>query len=106
MGARFGAHAYDDPLLDLQNLKQVRSFQEYLDAIDELYHCVEIWENQALISFLSGLIDMLQMPVCMIRLKSLAEAYSLAKLHDIIIAAIKDPSQPIMKTPPVGIYYL
>lgn len=55
MGARFGTHAYRDPLSDLRNSKQVGSLQDYLDSFDELYLCAKIREDQTLSSFLSGL---------------------------------------------------
>lgn len=32
MRARFGSYDYDDPLANLCNLKQVSTFQQYLDA--------------------------------------------------------------------------
>ncbi|KAF2294586.1 hypothetical protein GH714_012798 [Hevea brasiliensis] len=60
--ARFGSNAFEDPLADLRNLKQVSSLQDYLDAFDEIYPKAGIREDQALSFFLSGLVDELQMP--------------------------------------------
>lgn len=37
LGARFGSHAYDDPLAELQNLRQIGSLHDYLNALDELH---------------------------------------------------------------------
>ena len=31
LAARFGAHAYEDPLADLRNLKQKGTLQDYMD---------------------------------------------------------------------------
>lgn len=59
MRARLGSHGYDDPLVDLKNLKQVSILQHYQDAFEELYHKVGIREDQALSFFLAGLKDFL-----------------------------------------------
>lgn len=105
MGARFGTHAYRDPLSDLRNSKQVGSLQDYLDSFDELYLCAKIREDQTLSSFLSGLIDVIRMPVRMFRPKSLAEAYSLAKLQELTVAALKEQPTPATKTPTAGTFH-
>ena len=55
-----------------------------MDAFDELYPRAGIREDQALSFFLFGLIDELQMSVRMFRPKGLAEAYSLAKLQELV----------------------
>ncbi|XP_042017275.1 uncharacterized protein LOC121765260 [Salvia splendens] len=88
VAARFGAHAFEDPLADLRNLKQKGTLQSYMDTFDELYPRASIREDQALSFFLSGLIDELQMPVRMFKPKSLAEAYSLAKLQELTVKAL------------------
>ncbi|KAF2316058.1 hypothetical protein GH714_040853 [Hevea brasiliensis] len=61
-GIKGSLSAFEDPLADLRNLKQVSSLQDYLDAFDEIYPKAGIWEDQALSFFLSGLVDELQMP--------------------------------------------
>ena len=63
LNSRFGYHAYDDPLADLRNLRQVGTFQSYMDEFDELYPRAGVTESRALSFFLSGLVDELQMPV-------------------------------------------
>lgn len=40
--ARFGVYTFNDPFLDLRNLKQVGFLQSYLDAFHELYPRVKI----------------------------------------------------------------
>ncbi|XP_042054452.1 uncharacterized protein LOC121799175 [Salvia splendens] len=93
LGARFGAHAYEDPLADLRNLKQKGTLQLYMDQFDEIYPRTGIREDQALSFFLSGLVDELQMPVRMFRPKCLAEAYSLAKLQELTVRALGGKSK-------------
>lgn len=95
--ARFGNYAYDDPLADMKNLRQVDSLQHYLDCFDELFTRTGICEDQAFSFFLMGLIDELQMPVRMFKPRSLSEAYFLAKLQEIIVAALKKQPKPGVK---------
>lgn len=102
--ARFGSNAFEDPLADLRNLKQVSSLQDYLDAFDEIYPKAGIREDQALSFFLSGLVDELQMPVRMFKPSTLAEAYSLARLQEITVAAIQNKPKPSVK--PASYNYL
>ncbi|KAF2296930.1 hypothetical protein GH714_013016 [Hevea brasiliensis] len=91
-------------LEDLRNLKQVSSLQDYLDAFDEIYPKAGIREDQALSFFLSGLVDELQMPVRMFKPSTLAEAYSLARLQEITVAAIQNKPKPSVK--PASYNYL
>ncbi|KAF2305026.1 hypothetical protein GH714_001150 [Hevea brasiliensis] len=98
IAARFGDKAYEDPLADLRNLRQVNTLQEYLDSFDELYPKAGIREDQALSFFLSGLVDELQMPVRMFKPKTLAEAYSLTRLQEITVAAIQNKPKPFYKS--------
>ncbi|RVX10301.1 Retrovirus-related Pol polyprotein from transposon 17.6 [Vitis vinifera] len=88
LNARFGQHVFDDPIADLRNLRQTGSLQSYMDEFDELYPRADIKESHALSFFLSGLIDELQMPVRMFKPQTLADAYSLARLQEIAVAAL------------------
>ena len=96
--ARFGNHAFDDPLAELRNLKQIDSLQEYLNAFDELYPKAGITEEQSLSFFLSGLNDELQMPIRMFKPRTLAEAYSLARLQELTIAAIQQKPKSMARS--------
>lgn len=75
-GVHFGSHAFDDPIVELRNIRQVRTLQVYLNAFDKLHPKAKITEEQSLSFFISGLSDELQMPIRMFKPKSLAEAYS------------------------------
>ncbi|KAF2292068.1 hypothetical protein GH714_006985 [Hevea brasiliensis] len=77
--ARFGAQIFNDPLVDLKNLKQSGLLQEYLDAFDLLYSKAGIKEDQALSFFLSRPVDELQIPARMFKPQSLFEAFSLTR---------------------------
>ncbi|KAL6345053.1 hypothetical protein AAG906_007784 [Vitis piasezkii] len=99
LNARFGQHVFDDPIADLRNLRQTGSLQSYMDEFDELYPRADIKESHALSFFLSGLIDELQMPVRMFKPQTLADAYSLARLQEIAVAALQNKPKPVSKGP-------
>lgn len=79
------------------NLKQISYLQQYLDAFDKLHPTAGIQEDKAFNFFLLELVDSLQMLVRMFKLKTLNEAYFLAKLQEITVAAIKDKPKPVTK---------
>ena len=56
-------------------------------------------ESQAPSFFRSGLVDELQMPIRMFRPKALADAYSLAHLQEIAVAALQNKPKPTNKNP-------
>lgn len=85
LGARFGSHAFDDPLAELRNLKQSDSLQDYLNVYYEIYPKVGISEGQSLSFLLSSLCDELQMLIRMFKPKTLAETYSLARLQELTV---------------------
>lgn len=60
-----------------------------------------IREDQTLSFFLLGIVDLLQMPVRMLRPKRLSKAYSLAKLQEVTVVALKDQLKPLTKIPSV-----
>ncbi|RVW71683.1 Transposon Ty3-I Gag-Pol polyprotein [Vitis vinifera] len=99
LNARFGQHVFYDPIADLRNLRQIGSLQSYMDEFDELYPRADIKESHALSFFLSGLIDELQMPVRMFKPQTLADAYSLARLQEIAVAALQNKPKPVSKGP-------
>ncbi|WKA01485.1 hypothetical protein VitviT2T_019765 [Vitis vinifera] len=99
LNARFGQHVFDDPIADLRNLRQTGSLQSYMDEFDELYPIADIKESHAFSFFLSGLIDELQMPVRMFKPQTLADAYSLARLQEIAVAALQNKPKPVSKGP-------
>ncbi|RVW78323.1 Retrovirus-related Pol polyprotein from transposon 17.6 [Vitis vinifera] len=70
-----------------------------MDEFDELYPRADIKESHALSFFLSGLIDELQMPVRMFKPQTLADAYSLARLQEIAVAALQNKPKPVSKEP-------
>lgn len=72
-----------------------------MDSFKELYLRAGIKEDQTLSFFLSGLVDLLQMPVKMFQPKTLTETYALTKLKEITVIIIKEQPKPITRTPQV-----
>ena len=59
-----------------------------MEEFDELYPRTYVKESQALSFFSSSLVDELQMLVRMFKPKTLADAYSLACMQEIAVAAL------------------
>ncbi|KAG8386656.1 hypothetical protein BUALT_Bualt03G0171300 [Buddleja alternifolia] len=74
---RFGALLYEDPMLELVNLKQTGSIQDYLDRFDELMNCVDLFEPYAISCFLGGLKSEVSIHVRMFRPRSLQDAMAI-----------------------------
>lgn len=73
MHSQFGSYGYGNLLVNLRNLKQVSSMQNYIDALKELYLRARIREDQTLSFFLSRLLDSLRMLVRMFKPKTLTK---------------------------------
>ncbi|KAF2286791.1 hypothetical protein GH714_030373 [Hevea brasiliensis] len=89
--------AKEDSLEDLRNLKQEFNLQDYWNSFNKLYSKARVQEEQALNFFLNGLVDELQLVVRMFKLKTIADAYNLAKLQELTVATILHKSKPSTK---------
>ena len=90
---RFGM-AFDDPLVELKNLKQTGSVQSYQDLFEGLLNKVELTEKQAISMFLGGLKDEVFMPIRMFSLTSLADVFSMARLQESTNVVMKSRYAP------------
>ncbi|KAG8391002.1 hypothetical protein BUALT_Bualt01G0142700 [Buddleja alternifolia] len=110
---RFGSVTFEDPMLELMNLRQVSSVKDYLDKFDELLNNVDLSEAYAVSCFLVGLKNEIAVQVRMFKPKSFQEAASLAKLQEqaFILAAKRNvgflkhnstfqKNTPLLPTPP------
>jgi hypothetical protein len=77
---RFGGQK--DPLEELIKHKQEGELESYIKDFDILWNQAQISEKQALVFFLGGLEIEIKNLVKMFELKSLKEAYNLARLHN------------------------
>lgn len=84
--SRFGDGPFDDPILDLKNVKQTCTVTAYYQEFTSLFHRAQLTDaltkRKVLSLFVGGLKVQLQGPVRMIQLKSLYDAFSLAKLQE------------------------
>ncbi|GJV76968.1 retrotransposon-related protein [Tanacetum coccineum] len=96
---RFGS-AYDDPMAEIKNLRQVGNIEEYQNAFDKLNSRVDLPEEQQISFYIAGLQKEIELAVRMFRPKTLAEVYNLSKIQD---AALKLNKQryrpPLLPTP-------
>ena len=90
---RFGM-AFDDPLVELKNLKQTASVQSYQDLFEGLLNKVELTQKQAISMFLGGLKDEVFMPIRMFSLTSLADVFSMARLQESTNVVMKSRYAP------------
>lgn len=98
--ARFEEELYGDPMLEMKNLRQERSFVDYQREFNHLLHNIQllvpILEKSVLSQFLGGLDHRFQGSVCLQRLQKLREAYTIVKLHESIERFSKRHSTTIM----------
>ena len=78
---RFGSSAYKDPMEALTRLQQTRNVVNYKGHFETLSNRIrDLSENHKLSCFLSGLKDEVRLPVKMLHLKNLNEAFNLANI--------------------------
>ncbi|KAK4403083.1 hypothetical protein Sango_1049000 [Sesamum angolense] len=78
---QFGTFSYEDPMLELVNLKQTCIVQEYMDKFDQLLSCLELLDTYAVSCFLGGLKTDISIPV-RIKPKTMQETINLARLQE------------------------
>ena len=78
---RFGSSAYEDPMEALTRLQQTSDVVNYKGQFETLSNRIrDLSENHKLSCFLSGLKDEVRLPVKMLHLKNLNEAFNLANI--------------------------
>ncbi|GJX10084.1 retrotransposon-related protein [Tanacetum coccineum] len=85
---RFGA-IYEDPIVDLKNLKQEGSVQQYQESFEALLNRVELNEAYAMSFFIGGLKKEISMPIKMFKITSLIDVYAMAKMQEATNAVLK-----------------
>lgn len=94
--ARFG-EAIDDPMAELMELRQPGTVKQYHDTFDAHISRLRLSPANALSCFLTGLSDDIRNMVRMFSPTSIAQAYSLAKLHEVNLNRQK--TKPSYKPP-------
>ncbi|GKD03897.1 DEAD-box ATP-dependent RNA helicase 41 [Tanacetum coccineum] len=85
---RFSA-IYEDPIVDLKNLKQEASIQQYQEAFETLLNRVELNEAYAVSLFIGGLKKEVSMPIRMFKITNLTDVYAMAKMQEATNAVLK-----------------
>ncbi|GJZ55667.1 reverse transcriptase [Tanacetum coccineum] len=90
---RFGS-IFEDPMYALKNAKYDKSAKEYQYLFDTLLCRVTISQEHAISLYLGGLPTELEMSVRMFKPATLAYAYSLTRLQEAILEAVKKKNKP------------
>ena len=85
---RFG-NVFEDPMVELKNLKQTSTVQVYQDKFEDLLNRMNLTESLAMSLFIGGLKDEISMPVRMFKPLSLADLFSMAKMQKATLLATK-----------------
>nr|GEW22349.1 reverse transcriptase [Tanacetum cinerariifolium] len=75
-------YVFEDPVVELKNLKQTTTLQVYQDSFEDLLNKVDLNEPHAVSLFIGGLKEEITYSVRMFRLASLSEVFSLSKLQE------------------------
>nr|GFA86516.1 reverse transcriptase [Tanacetum cinerariifolium] len=96
---RFGV-LYDDPIVELKNLKQTRSVQPYQEAFEALLNRVNLPEQVAVSMFMGGLKPEVGTPMRVFQATTLSETYGLARMQEATNTILKPRyNTPLLPTP-------
>ncbi|GJR67626.1 putative reverse transcriptase domain-containing protein [Tanacetum coccineum] len=85
---------FEDPMSALKNAKYKKTAKEYQDLFNTILCRVTISQEHAISLYLGGLPTELEMNVRMFKLATLADAYSLTKLQEAVLDAVKKKNKP------------
>ncbi|GJZ45547.1 retrotransposon-related protein [Tanacetum coccineum] len=86
--ARF-SNVFEDPMVELKNLKQECEVQVYQDQIEVLLNRLDLTESYAVSLFIGGLKSEISMPVRMFKPSTLKDAFCLEKMQEATLALTK-----------------
>nr|GEX39359.1 hypothetical protein [Tanacetum cinerariifolium] len=96
---RFGV-LYDDPIMELKNLKQTGSVQHYQRVFEALLNTVDLPEPIAVSMFIGGLKPEVGTSKRMFQANTLSEAYQLARMQEATNTILKPRyNTPLLPTP-------
>ncbi|GJU05073.1 DEAD-box ATP-dependent RNA helicase 41 [Tanacetum coccineum] len=96
---RFGA-IYEDPIIDLKDLKQEGFMQQYQESFEALLNRVELNEAYVVSLFIGGLKKEISIPIRMFKITSLIDVYAMAKLQEATNVVLKPRyTFPLLSTP-------
>ncbi|GJT42534.1 putative mitochondrial protein [Tanacetum coccineum] len=96
---RFGV-LYDDPIVELKNLKQTGSVQTYQEAFEALLNRVDLPEPVVVSMFMGGLKPEVGTPMRMFQTTTLSKTYGLARMQEATNTILKPRyNTPLLPTP-------
>nr|GEU89675.1 gypsy/Ty3 retroelement polyprotein [Tanacetum cinerariifolium] len=96
---RFGV-LYDDPIVELKNLKQTGSVQTYQEAFKALLNRVDLPELVVMSIFIGGLKPEVRTLIRMFQATTLSETYGLARMQEATNTILKPRyNTPLLPTP-------
>nr|GEY85866.1 hypothetical protein [Tanacetum cinerariifolium] len=86
--SRFGV-VFEDPMVELKNLKQTSNVKSYQDKFESLLNKVDFSKSYAVSLFVEGLKDKISMPIRMFKLTTLVDAFSMTRMQEATNSAMK-----------------
>ncbi|GJS81189.1 reverse transcriptase [Tanacetum coccineum] len=90
---------FEDPMVELKNLRQTTSVHIYQDLFKSLMNKVELTESYDISMFIGRLKEEISLAVKMFKPTNLPDVYCLAKMQDATIAVSKGRSASLLATP-------
>ncbi|GJY38027.1 gypsy/ty3 retroelement polyprotein [Tanacetum coccineum] len=90
---------FEDPMVELKNLKQVTTVQLYQEQFEALMNKVDLSEAYAVSLFIGGLKDGISMSVRMFKPNTMTDVYCLGKMQEATLQVVKTKHTPLLTTP-------
>ncbi|GJZ76963.1 reverse transcriptase [Tanacetum coccineum] len=94
---------FEDPLVELKNLKQTTNVQVYQDSFEELLNKVELSKSYAVSLFIRGLREDIAYAVRMFRPTSPIDVFCLSKLQEANNSVSKSKHAPVLVNPKTNV---
>ncbi|GKE40993.1 hypothetical protein Tco_1464398, partial [Tanacetum coccineum] len=92
-------YVFEDPMVEIKNLKHLATVQFYQEQFEALMNKVELSEAYAISLFIGGSKDEISMSVRMFKPNTLADVYCLAKMQEATLLVSKSGQTPLSPTP-------
>ena len=89
---------FEDPLMELKNLKHTTSIQVYQDTFESLLNKVELTEKQAISLYIGGLKEEIGILMRMLNATTLPDVFAWSKMEEARLMVMKK-NTPILPTP-------
>ncbi|GKD25937.1 hypothetical protein Tco_1232151 [Tanacetum coccineum] len=90
---------FEDPMVELKNLKHVTTVQLYQEQFEALMNKVDLSESYAISLFIGGLKEEISMSVRMFQPNTLTDVYCLAKMQEAALLVTKSRQTPLLPSP-------